>query len=285
MSNTFKAACIQNCASRDMMKTIGRSTELVRAARDQGADLIALPEFFSCLHVDDDGLETGAAPESGHPALPIYRTVAQDTGAWLLLGSLGINDGGQRLRNRSFMISPDGEICARYDKIHMFDVELGKGEKYRESDRFEPGDQAVLAATPWGMIGLSICYDLRFAYLYRTLAQAGAKVLTIPAAFMKTTGEAHWHILCRARAIETGCYVIAPCQNGTHGKARTYGHSLIIDPWGDVLADGGGENEGVVIAEIDPGKADEARARIPALHHDRKYTDPEFSETAPKAGG
>ncbi len=284
MSDGFKAACVQNCAGADMTATLDRSVELVHQALEKGADLIALPEFFSCLHVGNDGIQTGPVPESEHPALPIFSNTAQESGAWLLLGSLGIDDGGPRLRNRTFVISPEGEICARYDKIHMFDVALGNGENYKESDTFEPGDQAVLAATPWGLIGLSICYDLRFAYLYRTLAQAGAKILAIPAAFMKTTGEAHWHTLCRARAIETGCYVIAPCQSGSHGKARTYGHSLIIDPWGKVLADGSGDDEDVIVAEINLSRVDDVRNRVPALKHDRQYDSPVTTQITLKVG-
>jgi predicted amidohydrolase len=170
------------------------------------------------------------------------------------------------------MISPQGEITARYDKIHMFDVQLGNGESYKESDVFEPGTEAVIAQTPWGPLGMTVCYDLRFPYLYRTLAHAGAQILSVPAAFMRTTGQAHWHVLLRARAIETGCYVIAPCQNGSHGRAKTYGHSLIIDPWGEVLADGHGDEEDIIMAEIDLAKVHEARGKIPALNHDREYT-------------
>jgi len=275
MTSVFKAACVQNCASANMSETLSRSADLTRRARDEGADLIAVPEFFSCLHVGDDGLQTGAVSEDQHPALPLFTDLAKETGAWILLGSLGIDDGGSRLRNRSFVIDPSGHIQARYDKIHMFDVELGNGESYKESDVFEPGDKAVVASTPWGGIGLSICYDLRFAYLYRTLAKAGAGVLAVPAAFMRTTGQAHWHTLLRARAIETGCYVIAPCQSGEHGRARTYGHSLIVGPWGEVLADGHGDEEDVVIAEIDMSKVIEARSKVPALQHDRPYDQPE----------
>lgn len=284
MSAVFKAACVQNCASGDMAATLSRSADLARRARDEGADLIAVPEFFACLNVGDDGLQTGAVPEDKHPALPMFADLAKETGAWILLGSLGIDDGGSRLRNRSFMIDPSGVIQARYDKIHMFDVELGNGESYKESDVFEPGDKAVVAPTPWGLVGLSICYDLRFAYLYRSLAQAGAGILTVPAAFMRTTGQAHWHSLLRARAIETGCYVIAPCQSGEHGRARTYGHSLIVDPWGEVLADGHADEEDVVIAEIDMAKVAEARAKVPALQHDRPYSTPDSVVATAQAG-
>ncbi len=284
MADLFKAACVQNCAGADMSATLDRSAELTRRARDEGADLITVPEFFSCLDVGDDGLQTGAAPEAHHPALPMFSDLARETGAWILLGSLGIDDGGSRLRNRSFMIDPAGVIQARYDKIHMFDVELGNGETYKESDVFEPGDKAVIAPTPWGLFGMSVCYDLRFAYLYRALAQAGASFLGVPAAFMRTTGQAHWHTLLRARAIETGCYVIAPCQSGQHGRAHTYGHSLIVDPWGRVLADGHGDEEDVIIAEIDPSRVEEARAKIPALRHDRPYDAPEGVTLTAQAG-
>ncbi len=176
--------------------------------------------------------------------------------------------------NRAYMLDPKGGIVARYDKIHLFDVDLKGGETYRESDTVRGGDRAVLAPTPWCLVGMSICYDLRFAYLYRALAQAGASFLTIPAAFTHTTGKAHWHILVRARAIETGCFVFAPCQSGTHAEGRrTYGHSLVVDPWGEVLADGG-EEEGFVTAVIDPAKVEEARRMIPALRHDRAFKAP-----------
>ena len=277
MADTFRAACVQNCASGDMDATLQRSCEMVRKARDEGADLIAVPEYFSCLDVGDGGLETGAQPETGHPALACYQALAQETGAWILVGSIAINEGMEHSRNRSLMLDPQGNIQARYDKIHMFDVELGNGESYKESDRFEPGTHAVLSPTPWGPLGMTICYDLRFAYLYRALAKAGAMFLSCPAAFMKTTGEAHWHALLRARAIETGCYVIAPCQNGRHGRANTYGHSLIVDPWGRVIGEGHGESEDIVIAEIDTAKVFEARSRVPALTHDRLFDMPDIS--------
>ncbi len=271
MSDTFKAACVQNCAGPDIETTLARAADLARRARDKGADLIAVPEFFACLNVGDDGLETGAAPEDGHIALEAFRDVARETGAWILIGSIAVHEGGARDRNRSIVVDPKGDIRARYDKIHMFDVELGNGESYKESDRFEPGTKAVLAPTPWGPLGMTVCYDLRFAYLYRALAKAGALFLSCPAAFMKTTGQAHWHTLIRARAIETGCYMIAPCQNGSHGRATTYGHSLIVDPWGAVIAEGDGDAEDVIVAEIDPAKVQEARARVPALTHDRPF--------------
>ncbi len=272
MSNIFTAACVQNCAGSDMAANISHATEMVKKARDLGADLIALPEYFTCLDVNEGGLQTGSCLEDAHPGIAQMCDVARETGAWLLAGTFAVDGGSDgRSRNRSMMIDPSGKITARYDKIHMFDVQLGKGEVYKESDAFEPGSQSVVTDTPWGGLGMTVCYDLRFPYLYRSLAQAGAKFLTVPAAFMRTTGQAHWHVLLRARAIETGCYVIAPCQNGSHGKANTYGHSLIIDPWGEILAEGHGEDEDIIIAEIDPAKVDEARGKIPALTHDRDY--------------
>ena len=275
MTTTFTAACIQNSAGPDMAASMAEATELVRAARAQGAELICLPEFFSCLKVTDREMETCPLPEDAHPALPHYRALAEELGAWILLGSLAIEASAGKAINRCYLIGADGGVAARYDKLHLFDVDLAGGESYRESATIQPGDRAVLAATPWGSLGLSVCYDLRFAALYRALAQAGAAFLAIPAAFAKTTGQAHWHILNRARAIETGCYVLAPCQCGAHGGEReTYGHSLIVDPWGRVLADGG-EEVGFITAEIDPAEVAKARRMIPALTHDRDFAGPQ----------
>jgi len=189
---------------------------------------------------------------------------------WLLLGSLAVEAGPGQNYNRSYLLNDKGNLVTHYDKLHLFDVDLADGECYRESDTIVPGSTAVLAPTPWGLLGLSICYDLRFAALYRALAQAGAAFLAVPAAFTRTTGQAHWHILLRSRAIETGSYVFAPCQCGSHGAAQSYGHSLIIDPWGRVLADAG-EDPGFIMAAIDPDRVSEARSMIPALKHDRDF--------------
>lgn len=274
MPQTFKTACIQNSAGPEIGPSTEEATGLIRAAAAEGAELICTPEYFSCLSTSDDAFLVGAMSEAEHPALPLYRDLARELGVWLLLGSLAIKAGPDKVYNRSYLIGADGGIAARYDKLHMFDVDLAEGESYRESAAIEPGERAVLAPTPWGDLGMTICYDLRFAGLYRALAQAGASFLAVPAAFAKTTGQAHWHILLRARAIETGCYVIAPCQYGTHGGGRpTYGHSLIVDPWGRVLADGG-EDAGFVMAEIDPAEVAKARAMIPSLQHDRDFTAP-----------
>lgn len=267
-------ACVQNCAVASTRDSLDDAADLVCTAHEQGADLICTPEFFSCLHKDGSGLQVDPQRESVHPALETMSAVARERKVWLLLGSVAVREEDDSCRNRSIMIDDQGRVVSRYDKIHMFDVDLPNGESYRESDTFTSGEEAVVVDTPWAKIGLSVCYDLRFAYLYRHLAQRGAEVLTVPAAFTKTTGEAHWHALLRSRAIETGCYVVAPCQFGVHGEAATYGHSLIVDPWGTVLADGG-DDRGIVKAEIDTREVARARQMIPALSHDREFKTPE----------
>jgi len=274
MPSTVTVACVQNSAGPEIAPSMAEATRLVREAHARGAELICLPEYFSCLKTSDDQFVIGALGEAEHPALPHYRDLARTLRVWLVLGSLAIRAGPDKVYNRSYLIDAAGGIAGRYDKLHLFDVDLADGESYRESAAVAPGDNAVVAPTPWGPLGLSVCYDLRFAYLYRALAQAGAVFLTVPAAFARTTGQAHWHVLLRARAIETGCFVLAPCQCGTHGGGRpTYGHSLIVDPWGRVLADGG-EEPGIVVAEIDPAEAAKARTMIPSLSHDRRFAAP-----------
>ena len=276
MNETFKAACIQNCASIDANQTCDRAEELIREAASMGADLICTPEFFSCLDTQISGLSTNPHPEEKHPALARFKTLADQLNKWILLGSLTIqgNINDSRLFNRSYLVNPSGDIVARYNKIHLFDIDIDKEEVYREPDQFQPGTEAVVAPTPWGMLGMTVCYDVRFPHLYRDLAKAGAGILTVPSAFTKKTGEAHWHVLLRSRAIETASFIIAPCQSGTHGIGTTYGHSLIIDPWGNILGDGNGEDEGVVLAEINLALIQKARRRIPALKHDRQYAKP-----------
>ena len=269
---TFKAACVQNCATPDIAHDIGVLTRLIRDAAAQGARFIATPEY--CAGLDTrDGLFYPVAPrEEEHPVLPAMAALARETGAWILIGSIGVKAEDGRIYNRSFMLRPDGVIAARYDKIHMFDVDLGPGKIYRESATIAPGGTAVISPCVEGSIGLSICYDLRFAHLYRAYAQAAAELLATPAAFTKLTGEAHWHVLQRVRAIENGAYVIAPCQYGTlHGGSQCFGHSLIVDPWGLVLADGG-ESEGIILADIDLEQVRLTRSRIPSLRHDRPFT-------------
>jgi predicted amidohydrolase len=273
MTQAFNLALVQNCAGADMGANIAECSRLVREAHDRGADLICLPEMFSCLYSSDGKFDVGPHPEESHPALQHFSDLAAELGTWIQPGSIAVEMPTKKLRNRAVMLDAAGSVVARYDKLHMFNVDLADGESYRESEVFESGDEAVLAPTPWGLVGLTVCYDLRFAYLYRSLAHAGASYLTVPAAFMRTTGKAHWQVLLRSRAIETGCYVFAACQWGAHGDAVTYGHSLVVAPWGEVIADGG-ESGGVVIAEVDPAKVEEARAMIPALRHDRPLRSP-----------
>jgi predicted amidohydrolase len=285
----FTAACVQNCAGTETEPNLKDCADLVREAADRGASFILLPEYFTGLDIRGHILIPEAFAEADHPALPLFAGLARERRAWILLGSLAISlDGGpgrgQRIANRSYLLDPDGAIAARYDKIHLFNVDLAGGESYRESATIAPGTRAVVADLPWGRAGLSICYDLRFPQLYRALAKAGADFLTVPAAFTRTTGRAHWHVLLRARAIETGCYVFAPCQYGVHaGDRATYGHSLIIDPWGQVLADGG-EDRGVVLAEVDPAAVGRARGMIPALRHDRPFEPAETGTLARAVG-
>jgi len=268
------AACVQVNAGPEIEPNLEAAALLVRRARDAGADFIALPENVSMIVQGRDKIRARVRSESDHPALPCFRDLAQETGAWLLVGSLGIALEHGRVANRSYLIGADGAIVAHYDKIHMFDVDLPGGESYRESATFRPGERAVVAPTPWGGLGLTICYDLRFAALFRALAQAGANIITVPAAFTVPTGRAHWHVLLRARAIETGCFIIAPAQCGSHDEGRqTYGHSLIVGPWGEIMAEAG-EVPGVILATLDMDRVAECRAMVPALHHDRSFTGP-----------
>lgn len=283
MSEVFKAACVQNCATADVAHNTAVTLEFTREAAAQGASLIALPEYFSGLEGIDGLLHPAAFPEQDHPVLPAFSEEARKLDVWILLGSLGVKSDDGRIFNRSYLLNASGAVVARYDKIHMFDVNLGEGQAYRESATVAPGSEAVLAQTPWGGLGLSVCYDLRFAPLYRTLAKAGASMLAVPAAFTKVTGEAHWHVLNRARAIEHGCFVIAPCQYGTlSGGSECFGHSLIVDPWGKVLADGS-DGPGIIVAEIDPDAVVRARGKIPALEHDREIFYLEKGQEKPKS--
>ena len=279
MTVTLTAACVQLNAGPEIEPNLTEAGDLVRRARDAGADFIALPENATMMVIGRREILSRVKTEDEHPGIPYFSDLARETEAMLLVGSLGIKLTEDMVANRSYLFGPNGEIVATYDKIHMFDVDLGGGESYRESATFRPGDRAVVAPSPWGGIGLTICYDVRFAYLHRALAQAGADILTVPAAFTVPTGKAHWHVLLRARAIETGCFVIAPAQTGTHfADRKTYGHSLIVAPWGEVLADAG-TDVGFVTAALDLEQVRKARHAVPALTHDRTFTPP----TAPVA--
>lgn len=280
MTQPYQLACVQNSAVAEVARNIDIAARLTREACDRGAQLICLPEYFSGVELRDGLLHPAAFAEDRHPVLQAFADLARARRVWLLLGSLGVLAGDGRIFNRAYLLDRGGAIAARYDKIHMFDVELAEGQPLRESATIAPGDHAVVASTDLGRIGFSICYDLRFPHLYRRLAQAGAEILTVPAAFTKMTGEAHWHVLNRARAIENGCFLAAPCQFGIlPGGAACFGHSLIVDPWGEVLADGG-ESEGVVLAEIDLARLRTARQKIPAITHDRAFAGPETGHDA-----
>ena len=279
MSSTFTAACLQLSSAREPEPNIAAAGDLIRRARDAGAALIMTPEVSDMMEPKRPLRIKKAQNEANHPMLAACRDLARETGAWLLLGSAVVrrDDGDERLANRSFLIAPDGAVAQRYDKIHMFDVELAGGESYRESNAFRPGEAAALAKLPWGVLGMTVCYDLRFPQLYRALAQAGADFLSIPSAFTVPTGRAHWHVLMRARAIENGCFVFAPAQWGEHAEGRkTYGHSLIVAPWGEVLAEAE-DGVGFVTAAIDPAKIAEARRAVPSLTHDRGFAPPRKS--------
>ncbi|ODP34735.1 hypothetical protein A9762_14095 [Pandoraea sp. ISTKB] len=265
----LRVACVQVCASDNAEDNVLRTLAQIRLAAQAGAQFVALPEAVDYLDADFERTRAYARPESSHAALAAFSAIAKSLRLWLLVGSLTVRDDDGELVNRSFLLSPQGETVCRYDKIHLFDA-LPGSSSFTESRLYKRGQHARVYDTPWGALGLSICYDVRFPHLFRGLAQAGASMIAMPAAFMKVTGEAHWHVLVRARAIETGCFVIAPAQCGHHyGERYSFGHSLIVDPWGTVLADGG-ESPGFVMADLDLGLVAQARTRIPSLHQDRE---------------
>lgn len=271
----MKAALLQLTSTDDPDANLTVARDMMRDAAGRGAGFILTPEVTNCLSVSRAHQQTVLHLEADDPTLAGLRTQAAALGVWLSIGSLALktDDRDGRFANRSFVINPLGDIVARYDKIHMFDVDVSKAETYRESAGYRPGAKAVVAPTPFGQLGLSICYDLRFAYLYRALAKAGADILLVPAAFSPLTGAAHWQALLQARAIETGCYVLAAAQTGDHGGRSTYGHSMAISPWGDVLLDAG-TAKSVNIVEIDVAAVSDARKRIASLSHDRAFEGP-----------
>ena len=271
MSN-LKVACIQTNSKSDPNINIREVSSLIRAARSNGAELITTPEVVGMLEPNREKALNKAQPENYHGVLREFRALSRDLAIWLLIGSISIKLSNGKLANRSFLINPDGQIIARYTKIHMFDVEVNDGSIYRESATYQPGTSACLAKTPWGLVGLTVCYDIRFPALYRDLAKAGAKIIFIPSAFTEVTGEAHWHILQRARAIENGCFIVSAAQTGMHEQNRkTFGHSIIVDPWGNILADAD-KDIGFITADLDLNLVDEVRKKIPSLTHDREYS-------------
>src|SRR3954452_24662537 len=268
----FTAAMVQMRPSLSPQASFKQAEGLIREAAAQGADYVQIPEVSNLIQKNRKALFELLAPEDEDLSLKAYRELARELKIYLHVGSLALRATPERAVNRSFLIAPDGGILASYDKIHMFDIELDGGESYRESANYQPGETAVISDLPWGRIGLTICYDVRFPALYRALAESGASFLTVPSAFTVRTGEAHWHTLLRARAIENGCFVFAAAQAGTHeSKRQSYGHSLIVDPWGVVLAEGGVE-PGLVMARIDPAKVETARKSIPSLQHGRRFS-------------
>ena len=269
-----RLACIQLRSTEDVMENIAATSKLIREAAKDGAHFIATPENTTLMARDAGAKLERSYPEKDDPAIPAFASLAEELGRWLLIGSLAIKVSETKTANRSYLFDPQGRIAARYDKVHLFDVDLTSGESYRESNTVAPGGEAVLASLPFAQVGLSVCYDLRFPLLYRMLAKAGAEILTIPSAFTETTGKAHWHVLLRARAIENAAFVLAPAQGGLHANGRrTYGHSLIVGPWGDILVEGG-TDPGVFAADIDLGDIAAARAHVPSLQHDRPFTPP-----------
>lgn len=279
----MRAGLLQLCVGDEPAANVAPVRAALRQALAGGAGFVLTPEVTNCISMDRAHQHRVLTDEAGDPVLAMLRDEAARAGVWVLAGSILVktDDPDGRFANRSLLIDPTGAIVARYDKIHLFDVQVTRAETFCESSSIRPGDRAVLAKTPFGVLGLTICYDLRFPHLYRALAKAGAQVLTVPAAFSPVTGAAHWETLLRARAIETGCYVLAPAQSGTHptttGRARTtWGHALAIDPWGKVLSDAG-TAPGVVFADLDPEAVAQARARVPSLSHDRRYLPPEAS--------
>ena len=268
---SFNAAMIQMRSGLDPAANLAAALKLIDEAKEAGADYVLTPEMTNILAAKREQLFARIVAEEQNAMLTTLREVARKLAIYIHIGSLAIKASPEKAANRSFLIDRRGEVVARYDKIHMFDVDLAGGESYRESNTYRPGDLAMVADLPWGRLGLTVCYDLRFPALYRALAEAGASFLAIPSAFTRRTGEAHWHVLQRARAIENGCFVFAAAQGGKHENGReTYGHSLVVDPWGRILAEGGTE-PGVVMAQIDPSEVVAARSRIPSLHHGRRF--------------
>ena len=266
----FRVGLIAMRSGRKPADNLDAAVALIEQAKEGGADFVQTPEVTNIMELGRN-LFQAIVPEEEDASLAAFRALARRLKLYLNVGSLAVAVAPEKAANRSFLIDPEGEIVARYDKIHMFDVDLPDGESYRESRNFRAGELAVAADLPWGRLGMTICYDLRFPALYRALAEGGASFLSIPSAFTRKTGEAHWHVLMRARAIENGCYVFAAAQGGLHENGReTYGHSLVVDPWGRVIAEGSTE-PGVVFADIDPAEVAAARGRVPSLQHGRRF--------------
>ncbi len=267
----FRAALVQLCSGREVPANITITEDLIRAAAADGANYIQTPENTPLMELETERLFQRIKSEKNTAILEDFAQIARELRIWLHIGSVAVQVDDHKAANRAFIFAPDGAIAARYDKIHMFDVNLANGESYKESKNYRPGSEAVLIDTPLGMLGVTTCYDLRFPEQYKALARAGANILTAPSAFTKQTGEAHWHILLRARAIETGCFMLAAAQSGLHENGReTFGHSLIVSPWGEILSEAK-DGPGYITANIDLSQVEAARARIPSLNHTRNF--------------
>ena len=278
MAREVRIGCVQTRPLATFDEAIDEARGLALGAVAAGAELVCLPEYCGGLTSEGGMLVPPAAAEAQHPVLDALRGLASESRVWMLIGSIAVDGPGDRLINRGYVVDDHGEVRARYDKIFLFDVDLSPTQQYRESAVVAPGERAVVVDTPWGRLGMTICYDLRFPQLYRDLAQAGAEILAVPAAFTKVTGEAHWHVLNRARAIENGAVVVAPCAVGAvPGGGAAYGHSLVVSPWGEVLADGG-DGVGFVVTTVDVESVASARGRIPSLRHDRRFSHSGASE-------
>lgn len=274
-SNSVRIACLQTNSGNDFDANLATLEAMTREAAAGGARFVLSGEYVLMMDGSGRTMREKAQSEDGEPALSALAALSRELGVWQLVGSLTLMSGDGRMFNRSLLISDEGRIVAGYDKIHMFDATLPSGMAIRESGAYRPGDRAVLAGTPWGPLGMTVCYDLRFPQLYRALAKGGATMLAVPSSFQRETGKAHWHVLLRARAIENAAFVIAPALCGDHpGKRATYGHSLVVDPWGEVLADGG-DAPGVVYADLDLAQVDRVRGLLPSLGHDRSFSPPE----------
>jgi len=270
-TSAFKVGLVQMRSGLDPQVNLAAALVSIEEAASAGAAYVLTPEMTNIMEIKRERLFATIADEERDPTLAAMREAARRLSIYVHIGSLAIKASPDKAVNRSFLIDRRGDVIARYDKIHMFDVDLANGESYRESRNYRPGDLAVVADLPWGRLGLTVCYDLRFPALYRALAEAGASFFSIPSAFTRQTGEAHWHVLIRARAIETGSFVFAAAQGGKHESGReTFGHSLVVDPWGQILAEGGTE-PGVILADVDPAQIAVARSRIPSLHHGRRF--------------
>ena len=275
MSRSVRIACLQANSGNYYVANLATLSAMAREAAARGARFLFSPEYVLMMDGSGRTMRENALDANGEPALSALAALSRELGVWHLVGSLTLNSEDGRMFNRSLLVSDQGEVTAAYDKIHMFDATLPSGTVIRESSAYRPGERAVLAATPWGALGMTVCYDLRFPHLYRALAQRGAVMLAVPSSFQRETGKAHWHTLLKARAIENACFVIAPAMCGDHpGKRMTYGHSLVVDPWGAVIAEAG-ESPTVIHAELDLGRVEAVRAQLPSLTHDRPFAPPQ----------